>query len=118
MSSESGAYIPALGLGLVAVALLRPVLCLIVAEGHTPPRGRAWGPVAARTAGSGRMGLPELPAGPAWMAAGAPWGPAAAGVPGGWTPPRQLEGRRRLAAAQLGPVHDDDWSAVAARVSM
>jgi len=53
MSSESGAYVPALGLGLVAVALLRPVLCLIVAEGRTPPRGRAWGPVAARTAGSG-----------------------------------------------------------------
>jgi len=74
--------------------------------------------VAARTAGSGRAGRPELPAGPAWMAAGAPWGPAAAGAPGGRTPPQQPEGGRGLAAAPLGPVHDDDWSAVAARVSM
>jgi len=50
------------------------------------------------------------------VAAGVPWGPAAAGALGGRTPPRQTEGGR--AGAPLSPVHDDDWSAAAARVSL
>ena len=62
MSSKSEAYVPALGLGLVGIALLQPVLRLIVAEGRTPPQGQAYG----GTDDSGHAWRRELPVGLAW----------------------------------------------------
>jgi hypothetical protein len=71
------------------------------------PDGRLWSPAAQGDLSCHQAG---------WVAAGAPWGPAAAGAPGSRTPLRQPEGGR--AGAPFGPVHDDDWSAAAARVSL
>jgi hypothetical protein len=44
-------YVPALGVGLVAVAPLRPVLCLVVAEGDRRVLGGGAGVLRSSTAG-------------------------------------------------------------------